>query len=282
MTNYTHVTAPTQFVEADGIRFAYRRFGAEEGTPVLFFQSFRSHMDHWDPLVTDGLGATRPVILFDNAGVSASSGETPQTVDEYADHAAAFVRAISVPLVDALGFSLGGFVAQAFTVRHPELVRKLILVGTKARGIAEPLTPDVLDAATRNELPTREDYVYLFFGPSDTSQAAGKAWWERRSQRTVDVDPPTSVQTMKAQLTAAGEWQQQRGEAFSELKKITQPTLVVNGHTDIMIPTINSFVLAQEIPDAQLIVYPDSGHGSQYQFPELFVSHTTQFLDAAA
>ncbi|MCF3130621.1 alpha/beta fold hydrolase [Streptomyces olivochromogenes] len=279
MSQYSHVTAPTQYVAAGGIRFAYRSFGPESGTPLIFLQHFRGGMDHWDPLVTDGLAANRPVILFDNAGVAGSSGETPDTLEALADHAAEFVRALGLPLVDVLGLSIGGGVAQALALRHPALVRRLVIVGAKPRaGEDEGTHPDIIEVATRHEVPTLEDFLYLFFGPSPAGQAAGRAFWERRHQRVVDVDPPTSQQTMKAQLAAIVEWNQQRGERYAELGRITQPALVVNGSRDIMAPTVNSYIMAQHLPNAELIVYPDSGHGSLFQYPELFVHHVDRFL----
>jgi pimeloyl-ACP methyl ester carboxylesterase len=127
-----------------------------------------------------------------------------------------------------------------------------------------------------------EAFLYLFFRPSATSQLTGKAFWARRHAQRDDVDIPTTAQTMAAQGAAIAEWRRSRGERFAELKAITQPTLVVNGHSDIMVPTINSFTLSQTIPNAQLIVYPDSGHGSLFQFPELFVTHGRIFLDGSS
>jgi pimeloyl-ACP methyl ester carboxylesterase len=275
---HTHLTAPTQFVEANGIRFAYRRFGRETGVPLLFMQHFRGGMDHWDPTVTDGFARERPVILFNNVGVASSSGETPNTIDAMGEYAADFVRALGISLVDTLGFSIGGYVAQAFTLQHPKLVRRLMLVGTGPRAGEPTQDPKVMQHATTAE-PSLEDFLYLFFAPSASSQAAGRAFWERRHLRKNDVDPPSSAQTMAAQIAAFTEWRQVRGERFAELKSIKQPTLVVNGYRDVMIPTVNSFALSQHIPNAQLIVYPDSGHASQFQFPDLFLLHARTFLD---
>ncbi|MET7937133.1 alpha/beta hydrolase [Streptomyces sp. NPDC005322] len=281
MSESLHATAPTQFTEAGGVRYAYRKFGRETGTPLIFLQHFRGGMDHWDPLVTDGLAAKRPVVLFNNRGVASSSGETPDTVEALGDDLAAFVESLDMPRVDVLGFSIGGYVAQAFTLRHPALVHRLVLVGTKPRGGEdEGRHPDVTAVATRNPELTLEDLLFLFFEQSEDSQAAGKEFWERRRRRTADVDPPTSEQTTQAQARALEDWREVRGERYAELKRISQPTLVVSGRRDIMVPTVNSFILAQNIPRAQLIIYPNSGHGSHVQYPRLFVDHVARFLDA--
>src|ERR1700688_2988378 len=281
---YRHVTAPTQFVEANGIRFAYRRFGHEGGTPLLFMQHFRGGMDHWDPAVTDGFAKNRPVILFDNAGVASSSGETPDTIDAMAEHAADFVGALGLTQIDLLGFSIGGYIAQTLTVRHPELIRRLILAGTGPRAGEPPQDTKYAEYGGLTDPKPGQaplaPFLYLCFRPSETSQFAGKAFWARRHARKEDVDVPTSAQTMAAQRAAITEWRQPRGERFAELKAIEQPTLVVNGHHDIMVPTINSFTLSQNIPNAQLIIYPDAGHGALFQVPELFVAHAEMLLDA--
>lgn len=279
----THVTAQTKFVETNGIRFAHRRFGKKTGVPLLFMQHFRGGMDHWDPSVTDGFARDRPIILFDNAGVASSSGETPDTIEAMAEHASDFVRALSLSQVDVLGFSIGGYVAQALTLRHPDLVRRLMLVGTGPRGGEPSQDPNYVQHATSTDPRTGEApleaFLYLFFSPSGRGQAAGRAFWERRHMRKSNVDRPSSPQTMAAQLEALGKSQEVQGERFAEPKAITQPTLVVNGNNDVMIPSINSFTLSQHIPDAQLIIYPDSGHASLFQYPDLFLSHARIFLN---
>ena len=275
----THVTAPTRFVEANGVRYAYRRFGQKDGVPIVFLQHFRGNLDNWDPLVTDGLAEGRPVILLNNAGVASSSGETPTTIDALSDDVAAFVEALKLTQVDVLGFSIGGYIAQSFVLRHPRLVRRLVLVGTGPRN-GDPTKNPLVAKVAGNEVPTLEDFLFLFFSPSAEGQAAGRAFWERRHQRK-DADPPSSVQVMHAQRAALAEWRQPRGERYADLKTIKQPTLVVNGNDDIMVPTVNSISLSQHIPNAQLIIYPNSGHGSLFQYPELFVEHTRLFLNAS-
>jgi len=124
----THITAPTRFVEGNGVRFAYRRFGRESGIPLLFFQHFRGGMDHWDPAVTDGFAKDRPVVLFDNAGVAGTSGDTPNSIEAMADHAAAFVSALGLSQVDVLGFSIGGYISQTLALRHRTLVRRMTIL----------------------------------------------------------------------------------------------------------------------------------------------------------
>lgn len=277
----TLVTAPNQFAQVGDLRLAYRRFGAQTGTPLLCFQHFRGTMDYWDPAVLDGLGADRPVIVFDVAGIGLSSGTTPERFEDFADQGAGLLDALGIDVADVLGFSLGGYSAQEIAIRHPSRVRKLVLVGTGPRGgTSEGAHPDYPAVATGSEIPTLEDFLFLFFEPNEQSQAAGRAFWARRHERVEDLDAPTSRDVMKAQLAAGAAWRVPTDPPLADLARITQPTLVVNGDHDVMIPTVNSYSLQQGIPNAQLIIYPNAGHASQYQYPDLFVAHTRLFLDA--
>jgi pimeloyl-ACP methyl ester carboxylesterase len=232
--------------------------------------------------VTDGFAKDREVILFDNAGVSSSSGEVPTTIEDMAANAVAFTNALGLKTVDVLGFSIGGFVAQEMTLQAPNLVRRLVLLGTGPRGGQgmATLTPEAqqIFSATYDE----PDHLWLagFFTPSQASQAAGREFLKRFRLRTENRDPEVSDKVAPAQLEAIGRWGAPLERPREYLKKIANPTLVVNGGKDVIIYPANSFILQQEMPNAQLILYPDSAHGSQYQYPKLFVWHVSTFLDA--
>ncbi len=282
MTAHTHQTAPTQFVEASGIRFAYRRFGKAGRVPLVFNQHFTGTMDHWDPAVTDGFAKNREVIMFNNAGLSSTSGEVPTTIEEMGANAVAFVKALGLTTVDVLGFSIGGFVAQEITLQAPDLVRRLVLVGTGPRGGQgmATLTPEAQEifGATYDE----PDHLWLagFFTPSESSQAAGREFLKRFRLRIENRDPEVNEKVAPAQLEAIVRWGAPLEKPFEYLKEIAKPTLVVNGGKDVIIYPVNSYILQQELPNAQLILYPDSAHGSQYQYPKLFVRQvSTTFLD---
>jgi pimeloyl-ACP methyl ester carboxylesterase len=280
MIQHSHQTAPTQFVDAAGVRFAYRRFGKTGGAPLVFNMHFTGTMDHWDPAVTDGLAHDREVILFDNAGISRSSGEVPSSVEAMAANAAAFIKALGLAKVDVLGFSLGGLVSQELALTEPQLVRRLILVGTGPRsgeGMAT-LTPEAQQTFGAHYDQPDHLWLKVFFTPSEVSQAAGRAYLRRFRLRVDDRDPEVSDQVAPAQLEALGKWGAPRENPFGYLKAIAQPTLVVNGGTDVIVYSVNSWILQQHLPNAQLILYPDANHGSQYQYPERFVRHVSLFL----
>ena len=282
MTTHTHQTAPTQFVEANGIRFAYRRFGKDGGMPLVFNIHFLGTMDHWDPLVTDGFAQDREVILFNNAGISSSSGQVPTSIEGMAGNAIAFIGALGLAKVDVLGFSIGGFVAQEIAGQAPGLVRKLVLVGTGPRGGEgmASLTPEAQQIFGASYEEPDHLWLAVHFTRSEASQAAGRDFLKRFRLRKENRDPEVNEKVALAQLEALGKWGIQFKGSYDYLKAISQPTLVVNGGKDVIVYSVNSFILQQQLPNAQLILYPDANHGSQYQYPALFVADVTRFLDA--
>jgi pimeloyl-ACP methyl ester carboxylesterase len=277
MIQHNHQTAPTQFVEANGIRFAYRRFGKPSGVPLVFNQHFRGTMDYWDPAVTDGLAGNREVILFNNAGVSSSSGKVPTSFQQMGANAIAFIKALGLTKVDVLGFSIGGMVAQEITAQGADLVRRLILIGTGPRG-ADMSTSKSAEIFAGAYDPPEHLWLAVHFSPSPSSRTAGLAFLKRKLLRK-DRDPEVSEEAGAAQREAIGKYI--APGVLDYLKDIRQPALIVQGSNDVIIPTVNSYLMQQNLPNAQLVLYPDANHGSFYQYPELFVSQADQFLTSA-
>jgi len=244
-------------------------------------QHFTGTLDNWDFAVTDRLAAERDVILFDNAGIGRSSGTVPKNVGGMAQHALAFLKTLDIKTCDVVGYSLGGMVAQQMAQDNPPVFRKMILVGTAPRGGEDIMHLDKPNIAKYLNDPKLQGYEVLqkiFFAPTASSQAAGKAFIERLAQRKDDRDPPSGPAVAQAQMAAFQDWEQFKGERFADLKNIAQPTLVVNGVHDEMIPVSNSYWLSANLPNAVLMTYPDSGHGSLFQFHESFARQALAFL----
>jgi pimeloyl-ACP methyl ester carboxylesterase len=283
MPTYTHQTAPTRFVEANGISFAYRRFGKVNGLPLIFNQHYTGTMDHWDPAVTDGLAKTREVILFDNAGVASSSGEVPGKFAEMGANAIAFIRALDLTEVDLLGLSIGGFVSQEIALQAPELVRRLVLLATGPRSAQGAVggTPEGNRIFSAKYDPPDHLWLSVFFTPSPASQAAGRAFLERFRQRKKDRDPEVNDKVAAAQRAAIEDYATPRERPYEHLKAIKKPTLIVGGSNDLIIYPVNSFILQQNLPNAKLLIYPDTGHGPHDRYPEMFIRDVSEFLSAS-
>src|SRR6202030_1176130 len=273
---HSHQTAPTQFVEANSIRFTYRRFGKTGGVPLVFSQHYIGTMDYWDPTVTDGLARDREVILFNNAGVSSSSGEVSATFEQMAADAITFIKALGLKQVDLFGFSIGGMVVQEITLQAPHLVRRLIVDGAGPRG---GQGMELIAQATRRLFgphphdPPESVWLAVKFSPSAAGQAAGREFLKRTHLRREGRDPAVNDQVSPAPVEALGKWGVQQKGSYDYLKTSKQPALVVNGSNDVIMPTVNSFIMQQSMPNAQLIIYPDSNHGAHHMYPELFVRH---------
>ena len=279
----SNISSPTEFLETKNGKYAYRRFGNGPGLPLLFLQHFTGTLDNWDPAVTDPLATGREVILFESAELGRSSGEVPETVTGMAEHALAFLDGLGLKTCDVLGFSLGGMVAQQMVVDRPSVFRRLILVATAPRGGDDIMHLEKPSLAKYLQDPKLQGYAVLqkiFFAPTPSSQSAGEAFIGRLLRRKDDREPVSGPDVAQAQMAAFREWDRIAGERFAVLKAIHQPTLVVNGVHDEMIAVRNSYWLSESLPNAVLLTYPDSGHGSLFQFHESFTRHAAAFLSS--
>jgi pimeloyl-ACP methyl ester carboxylesterase len=241
-------------------------------------QHFSGNIDAWDPAVVNALASDRPVIVFDNTGVGRSSGQTPDNVEAMARDAVTFITSLGLTQVDLLGFSLGGFVAQVIASQHGDLVRKVILVGTAPRGGEEHLMAVLKAAFSDTSAP--DPRLPLFFTPSAASQAAGRAFLARAKARTDDRDTDGGDAVTGPQAKALITWCATPDSEATILRGIHQPALVVSGSNDTMLPANNAYAMFKAMSNAQLVLYPDSGHGALFQYHELFVSSVRSFLQA--
>ena len=270
----TQQNSPTLYVEANGIRFAYRSLGALSEVPLLFFQHFIGNMDDWDPAITNEIARSRKVILFNNTGVASTKGITPDNVVQMANDAIGFVKALGITKADTLGYSLGGFIAQQMAVTAPELIRKMILVGTAPQGTVSTFLDFGEKMKTKEGL---ERFLFTFFTVTENSRSKGKESFRRIYASANRKDAMVSDETMEAQTRAIHSWGTMKPSI--DLNEIKQPTLIINGSNDKMMLTENSYRLFQSIADSFLYLYPDSAHGALFQFPEMFVEHCNHFLN---
>jgi pimeloyl-ACP methyl ester carboxylesterase len=273
----SYANAPARTVEAGGVTYAYRELGPKGGIPVVFFVHLAATLDNWDPRIIDPIAKHRHVITFDNRGVGASTGVVPDSIEAMAADAYTFIRALGFDRIDVFSFSLGGMVAQALVVEHPELVRKLVLTGTGPAGgtdidkVVGTTYFDILRATL-----TRSDAKeFLFFNRNATGKPAAKAFVQRLQERTIDRDDPITVKAFRTQLRAITKWGR---SAPADLSKLTQPTLIANGDHDRMVPSVLSEDLHRRIRGSELIIYPDSGHGGIFQFHDQFAPVAVEFL----
>ncbi|MBN3511482.1 alpha/beta hydrolase [Mycolicibacterium septicum] len=273
----SYANAPSRTVTADGTTYTYRELGPKGGVPVVFFVHLAATLDNWDPRIIDPIAKTRHVIAFDNKGVGASSGKVPDTIEEAADDAYTFITALGFKKIDVFSFSMGGMIAQDLTLKHPELVRRLVLTGTGPRGgkdidkVAGLTYWDTLRATLTRSDPKE----FLFFNRDVVGKRAGKQFVNRLKERTTDRDKDITISAFQTQLKAIKAYGR---STPSDLSKITQPTLIANGDHDRMVPSALSEDLHRRIAGSELIIYPNSGHGGIFQYYEQFAPNAATFL----
>ena len=274
----TWKNVPTRTITAGGVEFAYRELGRDNpGLPVVFLVHLAAVMDNWDPRVIDGFAAKHRVVVFDNRGVGASSGSPASSIEQMAKDAITFIKALGFEQVDLFGFSMGGMIAQEIALMEPQLVRKMIIAGTGpagGEGISKVARVTYLDMV-RGLLTRQDPKQFLFFTRTPGGIRAGQAFLARLKERSQNRDKEITVTALQAQLKALRRWGSKPPE---DLSKIRQPVLVANGDRDRMVPSLNTHDLARRLPNSDLIIYPDSGHGAVFQFHADFVPKAIEFL----
>ena len=276
-TSTPYIDAPTEVITAAGTRFAYRQVGPRGGVPLVMLNHWGAVLDNFDPAIVDGLAAQHHIIALDYRGIGLSGGSAPLTIDEMARDTIAVIRTLGHKTIDLMGFSLGGMVAQDVTLKEPALVRKLILTGTgpaggegiaKVGAVSWPLI-------IKGLLTFRDPKTYLFFTTTANGSKAAKAFIARTKERKTGRDKSPTPRAFLRQLTAIQAWGRQLPQ---DLTRIRIPVLVANGDNDLMVPTPNSRDMARRIPGADLVIYPDAGHGGIFQYHMQFVPKALAFL----
>jgi pimeloyl-ACP methyl ester carboxylesterase len=274
--------ATQQVTGGDAVEYAYRDLGVSD-VPVVLLQHFRGNLDNWDPDLIDHLAADRRVVTFDNVGVAATTGTTPNTIEAMTHGAIAFVDALGLERVDLLGFSIGSFVAQEIALTRPDLLRRVVLASAAPQGAAgmHGWAPEVIGAVGGRE-PNPQGYLEVFFAPTDTSREAGQHVIERIfGRRQTGRDEPTTWQTRQAQYDAVCRWGIPNHSLLERVAAVDLPVFVANGDSDPMILPRYSHLLAGLLPDARLTIYPDSAHGFLFQHNSQFAADVNAFLSEA-
>jgi pimeloyl-ACP methyl ester carboxylesterase len=279
-TGLSYGSAPNQLIRAgNGIDYAHREIGSST-VPLVLLQHFRGNLENWDPQLVDALAAQRRVVAFDNAGVGATTGTTPDTIEQMARDAIAFIATLNAPHVDILGFSIGSFVAQEIALIRPDVVRRLVLASAAPRGGAgmHGWAPEVINAVGQPQ-PDPNGYLDVFFTSSAASRQAGQETLGRIYGRTSDVDEPTTWATRQAQYDAVCDWGIPNHAALQRVSAIGHPVFIANGDSDPMILPHFSYLLAGLIPQASVKIYADAAHGFLFQHASEFAADVTEFLD---
>jgi len=266
----------------NAIEYAYRELG-DGDVPFVLLQHFRGNLDNWDPALVDALATDRRVISFDNVGVGATTGETPNTIEAMAHDAIAFIEALNLQRIDLLGFSIGSFVAQEIALIRPDLLRRVVLASSAPQGAAgmHGWAPEVIGAVGTQET-SPQGYLEVFFAATDTSRQAGQQAAGRIfGGRSTDRDEPTTWQTRQAQYDAVCAWGIPNHSLLERVSAIDLPVFVANGDSDSMILPRYSHLLAGLLPDARLKIYPDSAHGFLFQHHGQFAADVHAFLEEA-
>lgn len=277
-TTMTFQNVKTEFININGTKFYYRKLGRSNSVPIIFLNHLGATLDNCDPRIMDGIATKHQIIAFDNRGIGATEGTTPKTIAEMAKDAIIFIKALGYKQVDLIGFSMGAFIAQEIVLNEPQLVRKVIMTGTgPAGGVGiDKVTSITYKDMLRGYLTFRDPKFYLFFNRNEKGKNAAKEFLARIKERTENRDKKIRIGSFSNQLKAIHAWGKQSPQDLSVIK---QQVLIANGDNDKMVPSINTHDLAKRIPNSELIIYKDAGHGGIFQYHDEFIKSALAFLD---
>jgi pimeloyl-ACP methyl ester carboxylesterase len=284
---------PLKKVHVGDIDVAYKMFG--KGNPIILFNGASDNMDAWDQSFLTGISSNHTVILFDQRGIAnTTAGSKPYTYQQLTADTAGLLDALKIPKADVMGYSLGGHIAQAFTVNYPEKVNRLILVATTCGGkdgIPKPpefkkLQADVVNKSLNNIPITHEEMKSL------SSASLGSGWIRLHPEALNIPANITSLHQLKPGLSPEiankqnnlGIWENTNwGGACNEEAKLAKPTLVITGTDDKnYMPYGNAIILASKIPGAWLVQIKDAGHAVMNQYPAEIGKIVNTFLSATS
>jgi pimeloyl-ACP methyl ester carboxylesterase len=263
-------------VHVDDMDIAYKTFG--KGNPLLLISGSGLVMDAWEASILKELSSNHTVIIFDNRGVGNTTiGTKPFSIQQFANDTAGLLDALKIQKADVLGYSMGSFVAQDITVLHPEKVNKLILYGARCGGKeGMPQNPEVIKVISDFVHSRQVDLGKL------NSLSFPPEWIKSHPNYLENIPKSKEIVTpniFKQQLNIVEDWQINSSGVCSQLPKIFQPTLVITGTEDVLVPAANSLIIAEKIPGAWLVQIKGGGHGLMYQYPEQFSKIVKTFLE---
>ena len=275
----SYITTANQYITVGGNQIAYRELSkGKSEMPLVMLVHLAAVLDNWDPKLLDLIAQEHHVIVMDLPGVGASQGKVADTIPGMAAQTIEIIKALGYNKVNLLGLSMGGMIAQEIVRLDGSLVNRLILAGTGPRGGVEmdKVTGKTFRFMLKGALHRVDPKRYIFYNHDEQGGVEARKVLDRMGMRKKeDSDKEMNVPGFLTQLKAIKRWGK---DAQDSLAFITQPTLIVNGDNDLQVPTANSYEMHEKIAGSKLIIYPNAGHGSIFQYAEEFSKELLAFL----
>ena len=275
----SYITTANQYITVGGNQIAYRELSkGKSEIPLVMLVHLAAVLDNWDPKLLDLIAQEHHVIVMDLPGVGASQGKVADTIPGMAAQTIEIIKALGYNKVNLLGLSMGGMIAQEIVRLDGSLVNRLILAGTGPRGGVEmdKVTGKTFRFMFKGALHRVDPKRYIFYNHDEQGGVEARKVLSRMGMRKKeDSDKEMNIPGFLTQLKAIKRWGK---DAQDSLEFITQPTLIVNGDNDLQVPTANSYEMHEKIAGSKLIIYPNAGHGSIFQYAEEFSKELLAFL----